>query len=882
MGSTEDDIFASLGNSLMRDLLTDIAGPENDSDKDMDMNMFATLANLEKELDMDGSAAGNGNNGVTVATSTPASKGAPPPPGLAMTTPSAGAMVVGHATASASAATTPFTPNGAPPGMSAGAGPGTRVGTDLFATSLQQFSALSLAGDFLKADSARKQQMSTTKPTPGSSGIDRTDSEDMNMMSNDVVDRLFEGEEDYDVKADIVLQDEKGEKDASMGMAQLFGGVGMVASASAGAGGNSEIQNVNVGAPPGVNVPPSPMGSGMPPQPSQQQQQQQQMQQQMQQARGLPPGSGPPHGMNMQGGPGPGPGPMGRGGPPPPHMMHGMPPPGAPGGPPPPHMMNMRGPPPPHMMGPGPHMNMGPGGPGPHPGPYPPPHMMRGPPPPMGPGGMPPPPHVMMMMQQQQQQMARQMQLQQQQQQIAKAVAEESRQKKEQEENVKKEKVKEKEKMFTKIDFPALGADAKDIESEKVEEAKREAEAAKAKAAKVQVLTKQQPKMPRLRIMFHNASRNAPPIPATAIKCDMMSSRDLCYVLHSMMRPVLSFASVTDAYNADYYRWSYDDRKSRNLLFLGGTAPSSNNLPNPVWKETKVKAQEMDEKFTKIVEKRADEWSKEKQALGKIAKVNVKRPRALLSTNALSRTAESKIDSHDAETSEEDRQRAILWAARVAIDKGFQAYLNLVELRRLLQSRPGDLGDDNSVLDRRQELLKDVEGNVGKLQAAFGIKRSETGVECDEKSLARTMTLPKGRMLLSRVIDEGILPHPSACKVLPNAIKVVFETASTADLSSAPPAGEDRLLRSLTGLVKTVQPSVDPSNLLACLESTINAEAVISAKERTMKSVLTSKRTLMELLHAVFLRGGEVCVGEQLGAAWKEDEMKFLQILSGN
>eukprot|EP01083_Nonionella_stella_P044971 120957_1 len=130
-------------------------------------------------------------------------------------------------------------------------------------------------------------------------------------------------------------------------------------------------------------------------------------------------------------------------------------------------------------------------------------------------------------------------------------------------------------------------------------------------------------------------------------------------------------------------------------------------------------------------------------------------------------------------------------------------------------------------------------------------------------------------MLLSRVIDEGILPHPSACKVLPTAIKVIFASASTADLSGAPPAGEDRLLRSLTGLVKTAQPSVDPSNLLLCLSSTINAENIINGEKRSMKSVLTNKRTLMELLYAIFSRGGEVCIGG-FEAAWKDKESKFL------
>ena len=111
------------------------------------------------------------------------------------------------------------------------------------------------------------------------------------------------------------------------------------------------------------------------------------------------------------------------------------------------------------------------------------------------------------------------------------------------------------------------------------------------------------------------------------------------------------------------------------------------------------------------------------------------------------------------------------------------------------------------------------------------------------------------------------------------AIAVVFDFASGSDLTGAPPAGEDRLLRSLTGLVKTVRPSVDSQNLLTCLISATDANTVLSQKNRSMKSILTSKRTLMELLHAIFERGGEVCVGD-VQAEWKDRESKFLEILA--
>jgi len=887
----------------MRDLLTDISGPESSND------IFGNLATLEQELDSNSNVAHAHNNVNVNNNNININENGIAPPGMNKS--SAGAMVVGHASHS-----TPFrdartsNTNNTTTSITTT----TPVNAqDAFAQSLQQFSALSLTDDFLKADSARKEHMKI-------SHINDVNVNDAN--ANDIVNNLFQGEdtEEYDVQQDAdVLAKNQGRDQ----MAQLFPGFGSGTGANANVGSGA---NANVG---GIKPTQTPQ-----PQPSSQQQQGR-------------PGSGmpPPH---MRGPPPPGsngpPPPGSHQGPPPPHMMHHPPhmmgPPGPGPGqhghghghgmPPPPHMMGpgngMNMPPPHHMMhqghGPGPPHGPGPRGPPPGPGPRgmapPQPHHMQPGPGPGGPGnGMPmPPPHHMMMMHMQQQQMMQQQQAMQANQNQGRpqgppgtqglqgppgtlpAMQQSLPQQQQPQKTIPT-------KVFKKTDFPALGADASQIEQEKEEEEKRELvqkEERKQEARRSKPSAAQQPQPhphPVIRMTFHNPSPSAAPIPANAIQCTSMTSRDLCYVLHSMLRPVLSYASVLDAYNADYYRWSYDDRKSRNLLFLGGNAPShmNTNLPNPVWKETKVKAQEMEDKFRTTIEKRADEWTKEKQALGRVVKVNVKRPRALLATTALSSSSssanananagEEQKDSGDGDTTtvadtEEDRQRAFLWAGRVAIDKGYQAYLSLVELRRLLQSRPGDaLNGEDSVVHRREELLKDVEENVSKLQGAFGLKKVDGGIECDDKILARTLTLPKGRMLLSRVVDEGILPHPSACKVLPNAIKVVFDSASTGDLAAAPPAGEDRLLRSLTGLVKTEHPSVDPTNLLQCLISTINAENVINGEKRSMKAVLTSKRTLMELLYAVFSRGGEVCVGG-FESDWKDKESKFLAILSAS
>jgi len=821
----------------MRDLLTDISDPSSASDNNYDI--FQTLNNLEKELDGNAPHTGGGASiqNTTTTTNTTASATtttlrSPLPPGLNA---SAAALVVDHASMVPPPHNNPS--NAASGSKSAGGG------GDAWSHALNQFSALSLTDDFLKADSDRKQHQNQQQEQI----INKVEE-----VSNNVVDSLFDGEEEeYDVMTEAVLGDT-----TSKDMMNLFPGIQQQAHVSTKS--QSETKEQPESCPP----PPTPsakmIGQGgtplqSPPPPD------------MHPHHPPPPNMHPHH---------PHPSHMHPHHPPPSHMPPHM----IGAGPPPPHM-NMHPHPyphpphiPPHMMGAGPpppHMNM-------HPHQHPhlshmPPHMMGAGPPP--PGALPQHHQAAMIHHMQQQMMQQQnnpnpnnMNLQNTSQPATAAPST-------------IEVKKEQKTVFKKLDFPALGVKQSEIEKLRKEEETKELEDTRKK--KKEMRSNHKNAANSVRLSFQDPSPNAPSVPATAIKCNSMSSRDLCHVLHSMMRPLLTFENVLDAYNADYYRWSYDDRKSRNLLF-NNNGPGNKNLPNPVWKETKIKAQAMEDKFRDTVEKRADEWSKEKQALGRMTKVNVKRPRALLATNSLSVNAESRMASGvvNEEENEEDKQRAFLWAARVAIDKGYLAYLNLVELRRLLQSRPGDaLGSDNQVENRKEELLHDVEENVIKLHSAFGVTKVNSILEVNETVLSRTLTLPKGRMLLSRVIDEGVLPHPSACRLLSVAIKIIFLSVSNADLSVAPPAGEDRLLRSLTGLVQTVRPSVDAANLLTCLTSVIDAKKVMVEKKKSMKTVLAGKRTLMELLHAVFTRGGEVCVGEY-EVEWKTKESSFLSILS--
>mmetsp|Transcript_38941 Transcript_38941/g.117122 ORF Transcript_38941/g.117122 Transcript_38941/m.117122 type:complete len:905 (-) Transcript_38941:546-3260(-) len=898
-GGADDDIFASLGGSLMSDLLSDInaatgasssAGTGISAGGDDD----DALASLERELAaFTGDGGGGGPPGL--------GGGGPPPPGLLsgvgppqrLQQPSAAALVVGHAAERSAGSAAPLSP---PPGVG-GSGNSTAAGGggggDAWAASIAKFSTMGMTDDFLAADSARKQQAGraiASAPTSGGAPP--------GLLVGAKLD-------DYDVDEKIKLGSPPPGMRGASGPGLLSPAALEASAASKDVGPPLGSQPSPRGAPPpgvgpprgpqppprgvpppGVGGPPPPPGHMRPPQPFP-----------------GPHGAMPP---GMRPGMGPGPGMPGipPGAVPPPGVGMVLPP-GAhlpPGALPPPGAAMMGMPPvalPSGMMPPPsgaalpPGASLPPGAampPGVLPlGAMPVPDMRLGLPP--GSHGLPPPLTVKA---------------------NVKTDDAGARAKKDAEEEVI---------AFKKKDFPELGkeikpkgdgGDGKDNNDEdeagdepliplpkmKSEEPAPEPEPERSSMAELQAV--------QVRQLFNNPAPNAAAVPAARVRSSLMSARDICYVVHSYVRPLQSLDAFTD----DYYRWGYDDRRSRNLLVLGGTmagpGPGAQDFPKPVWKEEKIKARKMEEKYRATIEERAKDWGEKKHVLGRHVKVNVRRPRALLATDgaltsklrdeekANDSGAESSAASAEHHETPEEKARARLWTARLSIDKGYAAYLSLVELRRLLQS------NDPAVMQgrKREELSEEVELNIAGLHSALGVRVTTTEgedgasaagkrtIEVDGTCLGRTLGLPKGRMLLSRILDEAVLPHSSARRVLPAAIGAVLRTPpSESGTGGAPPRGEDRMLRSLSGLVRTIQPSVSPRDLLDCLDAVAEVHADLAGEggKETIKSMLGVQRARMELLHAVLSRGNEVCLipGEDSGNEWRRKEGEFMTLLSG-
>lgn len=648
----------------------------------------------------------------------------------------------------------------------------TTIAEDAWSAALAQFGGMSLAEEFLAADTAKKQRGQSSEKADSEPNAETT--------ASNVVDKLFEGEEEYlvDEEVRLVVGAHQGEEDidATGGLMALLGA--------------SRARNPNTPAKESKEQPHREEGGVLSPQ-------------NMTGTKAPPPSPMFPPPMHLPGGPML-PGPIL------PHSHPVMLPPAH--HPMPPHPMM----PPPSMMPPVLMPQMGPG--------IPPPHIFHGPPPPGVPphyGGphrhVGPPPTTSTGAKQ----------------------------------------------LFRNHDFPALGATPQEIE-EGNESKERETDEATAPSGMF-------PSAVRSHIIFNNPDPAAPPINAQLVESSLMPSRDICYIVNSMMRPLQSL----DAYNDDYYHWSFVDRKSRNLLMLGGITPDATiakSLPNPVWKEVKEMAKEREMKFRESLETRSKEFAQEKKSLGRSVKSNVNRPKALLSTAAMHKEeANENLDATGEEgkvesdyEAEQKRLRVQLWKARVAIDKGYTAFLSLTELRRLIQANVGATQLIN-------ELTGDVKSNVNLMHASFGItiKVCSDGsrkVEIDKSRLESTLSMPKGRILCARVIEGGILPHQSACEILPASLSCV--------LSSSLPAtdGEDRLLRALTGLVLTVQPSVDPPVLCRCLDV-----AIVIGNTKEVENI-TGSRTRMELLHAILSRGKVVC-GEDRSLGWGDKEKQFIALL---
>ena len=365
------------------------------------------------------------------------------------------------------------------------------------------------------------------------------------------------------------------------------------------------------------------------------------------------------------------------------------------------------------------------------------------------------------------------------------------------------------------------------------------------------------PPPPRMRV-FCNPNPSAPPIPAHVLESRWMKSRDITYIVHSMLKPVL----VAGFSDKDYdIQWLY--RQS-------GGRPAG---PQPRPKKGKKGEDPNVDIIQKEMESRAKkskEWAAKQAVLGAVAKANVTRPRALIASPVM-----SQENQDNSESASEQKQRARLWKARIYCDQAYQAYLTVVDI--WAQAAPGTVPPQvHAPLIKLMKCLGTVPVSTSEESTS-----AEGGGEfrVDATVLELFLKLSKGRTLFARIVEQALLPPSAVQAVLPVALKVLYNLPPPSDNKSSASAyggdmTDDRIFRALSSVIQTL-PNLYGDVVLNSLKvMKNNSEAALSSTAR------------MECLHSLLQRGSSMAASddpelEAYKAKWTETESSFMNILSG-
>ena len=321
---------------------------------------------------------------------------------------------------------------------------------------------------------------------------------------------------------------------------------------------------------------------------------------------------------------------------------------------------------------------------------------------------------------------------------------------------------------------------------------------------------------------FCNPYPRAPPIPATELASSCMSSRDIAYVVHAILRPVLA-AGISEN---DYYI-QYIKRR------VGG--PQADPV-NP--KRAQDATHDVASRTTK-----SKEWASEKSVLGHVTKSNVARPRALIATPQPTVDQENK----------EQRQRANLWKARVYCDQAYQAYQSVIDIWRASSSNG-------------KGIPPQVQMHLVKLKKCMGIvldKEKKEYVVSDE-ALKLIVKLEKGRTLISRVLEQALLPPNAVQALLPPLMDILMGLPSSSSDGEEKTIG--RLFQAIAGIIPKLNFSGE--TLVECLE--------IALKHGKSS---TGSMVRMGCLHSLLQKGAQVVPQDpssEVKEAWGIAERKFV------
>ena len=283
------------------------------------------------------------------------------------------------------------------------------------------------------------------------------------------------------------------------------------------------------------------------------------------------------------------------------------------------------------------------------------------------------------------------------------------------------------------------------------------------------------PAMPQAPRIYANVHPNAPPIPASVLESSLMTARDLAYVIHSLLKPVL----MTGTSTTDYHM--------RMLQRQTGPATAMTNNKEKL------------ENIMTSRAKKAAEWKDTKKILGTTTKADVTRPRALIATPIL-------VSDEDME----QKSRASLWKARLYIDQGYQAMNALVEVWQC--HAPGS------------PIPAEVQTHLLKLFKCLGMSVKDGAYTIQpEKALTPILKMTKGQIFIARLMEQALLPPKAVLTLLPHALEISIESGTASEMT------DSRLFGGYSHVISSIP--LEGETILACIQK-VQTKAALQSQAR--------------------------------------------------
>lgn len=397
-----------------------------------------------------------------------------------------------------------------------------------------------------------------------------------------------------------------------------------------------------------------------------------------------------------------------------------------------------------------------------------------------------------------------------------------------------------------------------------------------------------QPQPPQ-QLIFANPHPAAPPIPATQLQSRYMKARDISYIVHAILRPILT--AETEG-NMSTYHLQYWTRHHP-------VKPPTPNRINQTNKEGRL-VKEFANRY-----KISQEWSESNQTLGSTIKTNVARPRALIAftdktktktTTTSSDQENSPANSMNVSVTQLQQQRATLWKSRIYCDQAYQSlqivtdilqkaphtrpnqlHANMIRLFKCLGVTPVEMKDNNN----------EQEEEIGQRQYV---------VE-NPSALELLLYLPKGQILLARVLEQAILPPAVVAVIMPVALTILFHTTTTTNHLNKTSTTTSAMVGKVDDLLSDVRVFAAWTMILHQMPYRWEGATILQSLPQSAMALQTTAR--MQCTHALLQKGNLLAqqqqqqthdnnditttttIGNNFVMEWKQKEEEFVKLLAG-